>query len=106
MEIYQNITSSQQPLHNSDAIAESKQTLPQEFERLFARQLVQELTKGLFENEEGALPSGSGNMYKQQIVDVLSSELANQQKLGIADAVEHYLAASQKAGNEQQLTKR
>lgn len=76
---------------NRDDASVSKQSLPQEFERLFARQLIQELTKGLFENKKGALSSGSGNVYKQQIVDVLSSELADQQTLGIADAVEQYL---------------
>jgi len=106
MEIKGTINLPRQTVPNGDAIVESKQTLPQEFERLFARQLIQELTKDLFENKEGVSTSGSGNLYKQQIVDVLSNELAKQEKLGIADAVEQYLGARQKTGNGQQLTER
>lgn len=63
-----------------------------QFERIFARQLVQELTKNLFEKEEddGAM-SGTGGLYKDQIVDTLSRELAAQRKLGMADMISRYL---------------
>lgn len=59
-----------------------------EFERLFARQMVREMTRGLFEeNEKDGMMGASGGLYREHIVDTLSNELAKQEKLGMAEKV-------------------
>ncbi|HLR77203.1 MAG TPA: hypothetical protein VK106_06045 [Balneolaceae bacterium] len=69
-----------------------------EFEKIFARQLVQQMTKGLFENDDNnTMMSGSG-LYRKHIVDTLSEELAKQNKLGMGDLVLRYIELR----NEQQ----
>lgn len=69
-----------------------KNEIAVEFERIFARQMVEQMTKNLFQNddEEGVLSTG-GSLYKDHIVDVLSSELAKQEPLGIADIIRGHL---------------
>lgn len=56
-----------------------------EFERIFARQLIQEMTKGLFKSDDkqGIMRSGNA-MYRGHIVDTLSEALAKEQKLGMS----------------------
>lgn len=67
----------------------TKEETAVEFEKLFARQLVLEMTKGLFSDAAGSgMPMSSGRaMYREQIIDTLAGELAKQQGLGMADMV-------------------
>ena len=63
-----------------------------EFERIFAQRMVQEMTKGLFENDDNKPMAGASNgLYRQHIVDTLATELAEQQQLGIGDMIKRYL---------------
>lgn len=62
-----------------------------EFERLFARQMVREMTSGLFEEKEkGGMMGASGGLYREHIIDTLSNELAKQEKLGMAEKVRSF----------------
>jgi Rod binding domain-containing protein len=71
---------------------EKKEEMAMAFEKLFARQLVQEMTKGLFKSDDKKPMMGAGNgMYRDHIVDTLSQELAEQKKLGMADMITRYV---------------
>lgn len=71
---------------------QKKEEMAMAFEKLFARQLVQEMTKGLFESDDKQRMTGAGSgMYRDHIVDTLSQELAEQKKLGMADMITRYL---------------
>lgn len=62
------------------------------FEQIFARQMVQEMTKGLFESDDNKPMMGASNgLYRQHIVDTLAQELAEQQQLGIGEMITRYL---------------
>lgn len=62
------------------------------FEKIFARQLVQEMTKGLFENDDNnTMMTGGAGLYRKYIVDTLSTELAKQGNLGMGDMVLRYI---------------
>jgi len=62
-----------------------------DFEKIFARQLVREMTKDSFKMDDNSGVMGhSGNMYRQFVTDALAGELAEQRKLGMADLVTRY----------------
>ncbi|MCG8372569.1 MAG: rod-binding protein, partial [Balneolales bacterium] len=62
-----------------------------QFEEIFARHLVKELTKNTFKmTNEGGLMGNANNMYREFINDALANELAAQKKLGMADLVSRY----------------
>lgn len=62
-----------------------------DFEEIFARHLVKEMTKNTFKMESSSGVYGnSANMYREFINDALSQELAKQRKLGMADLVTRY----------------
>lgn len=72
-------------------VAGMKEDSAMEFERLFARQLVREMTSGLFEeNRENSMMGASGGLYREHVIDTLSSELARQEKLGMAEKVRRF----------------
>lgn len=72
-------------------VAKMKEDSAMEFEQMFARQLVREMTSGLFEeNSENAMMGASGGLYREHIIDTLSSELARQEKLGMAEKVRRF----------------
>jgi len=59
-----------------------------EFEHIFARHLVQEMTKGLFDAPEGQAFTGhSASFYREHITGTLAKELAEQKRLGMADLI-------------------
>lgn len=62
-----------------------------DFEKIFARQLVREMTKDSFKMDDNSGVMGhSGNMYREFITNALAGELAKQRKLGMADLVSQY----------------
>ncbi|MEX0779621.1 MAG: hypothetical protein WD491_01665 [Balneolales bacterium] len=77
-------------LNASNDIKQSmqKEEVAFEFERIFAQQIVQQMTKGLFEgaDNKGVMQSG-GSIYKDQIVETLSRELAKQEPLGVSEMI-------------------
>lgn len=64
-----------------------KEDTAMEFERIFAKHLVEEMTKGSFKMDDNAIGSGSFGMYRDHITETLANEIANQKKLGMADLV-------------------
>ncbi len=60
-----------------------------QFEEIFAKHLVKELTKDSFKMEGGVM-GGANNMYREFVTDALATELAAQRKLGMADLVSTY----------------
>lgn len=73
-----------------ESLKDRKESVPVEFEKLFARHLVEEMTKGMFESDEEQPMMQSQSLYKDHITDTLADHLAEQRELGIADMVEHF----------------
>lgn len=71
----------------NDQILQKKQEMAMEFERMFAKHLVEEMTKGTFKMDDKAIGASSFGLYREQITDSLANEIANQRKLGMADLV-------------------
>ena len=68
-----------------------KEKAATDFEEIFAKHLVNELTKDSFKMSDNSGVMGqSNNMYRSFITDALASELAAQRKLGMADLVSRY----------------
>lgn len=62
-----------------------------DFEEIFARHLVNELTKDSFKMSDNGSGMGQSNsLYREFITDALAGELATQRKLGMADLVSTY----------------
>lgn len=59
-----------------------------EFERVFARYLVGEMTKDTFKSDDkNGMAGADSDFYKDMIVDALSNQLAREKRLGFADMV-------------------
>lgn len=81
-----------------------KEQAATDFEEIFARQLVNELTKDSFKMTDNETGMGqSNNLYREFITDALAGELAQQRKLGMADLVSKYWDQSSDQPKEQQL---
>lgn len=67
---------------------QKKQELATQFEKIFARQLVREMTKDSFKmgDKNGVMGQANG-MYRYHIINTLSNEIAQQRKLGMADMI-------------------
>lgn len=92
------INSLQNTVANSQAVSDKKlsqqEDVSMEFERIFARQMIEQMTKSMFDNSDsqGIMKSGSG-MYKEQITDVLADAFAEQEPLKIAKMMRSYWAS-------------
>jgi flagellar protein FlgJ len=65
-----------------------KEQAATDFEKIFARQLVKELTQDSFKMTDNMSGVGhSGSLYRDMITDTLARELAAQRKLGMADLI-------------------
>lgn len=67
-----------------------KQQAATDFEEIFAKHLVNELTKDSFKFADNSTYGQSNNLYREFITDALASELAEQRKLGMAELVETF----------------
>lgn len=75
-------------LDDKSKTVRKKEEMALEFEKIFARQLVQEMTKDLFKSDDNNSMMTSGNqLYRSKIVESLSEELAKQEMLGISEIV-------------------
>lgn len=78
-----------------------KEKAATDFEEIFAKHLVNELTKDSFKmSDKGGMMGQSNNMYRSFITDALASELAAQRKLGMADLVSRYWDQSSASGKK------
>ena len=69
----------------------SLEDVGKEFELIFAKKLVNEMTKNSFDIGGKDAPMNSGNsMYRHHITDTLAEELANQGSLGLADLIKEF----------------
>jgi len=72
-----------------------------DFEEIFARHLVKEMTKGSFQMTDNSNTiSQSNNLYREFITDALAGELAAQRRLGMAELVTRYWDSSPEVINE------
>tara|TARA_B100000963_G_C22616181_1_gene667459 strand:- start:1355 stop:1648 length:294 start_codon:yes stop_codon:yes gene_type:complete len=72
-------------------IRKSLEDVGKEFELIFAKKLVNEMTKNSFDIGGKDAPMNSGNsMYRHHITDTLAKELANQGSLGLADLIKEF----------------
>lgn len=70
------------------------------FEEIFARHLVEEMTKNSFKmNENSGVMGSANNLYREHVTEALASELAKQRKLGMAELVSLYWDKSAKDPN-------
>lgn len=67
-----------------------KEQAANDFEEIFAKHLVKEMTKNSFKMSGSGMMGNANNMYRQHITDTLAQELASQRKLGMADLVTQY----------------
>ena len=74
----------------AETLKERKEEVPLEFEKIFARHLVEEMTKEVFDMQEEQPMMQSQSMYQEHITDTLATHMAEQRSLGIADMVEHF----------------
>ena len=78
-------------LDEPDSAEQKKEEVAMEFEKIFARKLVSEMTKDSFKMSDNSGVMGSANnLYREHITDALANELASQRKLGMADLVTKY----------------
>lgn len=68
-----------------------KEQAASDFEEIFAKHLVKEMTKDSFKmSDNGGVMGNANNLYREHITDALAKELADQRKLGMADLVSQY----------------
>ncbi len=68
-----------------------KEKAANDFEEIFAKHLVKEMTKDSFKMSDNSGAMGNANnLYREHITDALAKELADQRKLGMADLVSRY----------------
>lgn len=67
-----------------------KEKAANDFEEIFAKHLVNELTKDSFKFADNTTFGQSNNLYREFITDALAGELAEQRKLGMAELVETF----------------
>jgi Rod binding domain-containing protein len=63
---------------------DKKEAVARDFERIFALQLVSEMTKGTFKTADNAIGKAGSEIYRSQINETLAAELARNGSLGIA----------------------
>lgn len=79
---------SSNPLDDKSENLQKKEEMALEFEKIFVRKIVQEMTKGLFKTTDNNSMMASGNhLYRSQMVESLSEELAKQEMLGMSEKV-------------------
>lgn len=84
-----NIAQNQLGQNRSDEIKREKAA--NDFEEIFARHLVNELTKDSFKMSDNSSGMGQSNsLYREFITDALAGELAAQRKLGMGDLISTY----------------
>lgn len=88
IETYLNINS--QELSESRRDELRKEQAATDFEEIFAKHLVNELTKDSFKMSDNSTFGQSNNLYREFITDALASELAAQRRLGMAELVETF----------------
>ncbi|SMO95835.1 hypothetical protein [Gracilimonas mengyeensis] len=77
-----------------------KEQAANDFEEIFAKHLVKEMTKDSFKMSDNSGVMGSANnLYREHITDALAKELAEQRKLGMADLVTKYWNQSKASSN-------
>ena len=89
MNIENHIPINQSSLSESRKQHREKENAAVQFEEIFAKHLVKELTKDSFKIE-GCMMGNANKMYREFITDALATELAAQRKLGMADLVSRY----------------
>jgi Rod binding domain-containing protein len=67
-----------------------KEQAANDFEEIFAKHLVNELTKDSFKFADNSTYGQSNNLYREFVTDALAGELADQRKLGMAELVETF----------------
>lgn len=76
------------PLEDKSKTVQKKEEMALEFEKIFVRKIVQEMTKGLFKTTDNNSMMASGNhLYRSQMIETLSEELAKQEMLGMSEKV-------------------
>ena len=89
MKVGNHISIEQSALSESRKQTQDREKTAVQFEEIFAKHLVSELTKNSFKID-GGMMGNANKMYREFITDALATELAAQRKLGMADLVTQY----------------
>lgn len=90
MKVENFITVNQKPFSETKQEELRREKAAIDFEQIFAKHLVNELTKHSFKMTESGTFGQSNSLYREFVTDALASELAAQRRLGMADLVEKY----------------
>lgn len=78
-------------LDNVGSVKKKKEKVAMQFEKIFARKLVNEMTKDSFKmGDKDSVMGQANSMYRYHITDTLATEIAKQKKLGMADLITEY----------------
>lgn len=92
MEINSAMNALQGEISKSRSDEIKKEEIATDFEEIFARKLVKELTKDSFKmGDNNGVLGQSNNLYRRHITETIANEIAKQGKLGMADMInEHW----------------
>jgi Rod binding domain-containing protein len=91
MDISNAVSPAQQNFDTADSNQKRKEEVAMQFEKIFARKLVSEMTKDSFKmGDKNGVMGQSNSLYRHHIVDTLANEIAEQRKLGMADMISAY----------------
>ncbi len=91
MDISSVTQSMQGDLNQKNDAQKKKEEVAMQFEKMFARQLVDEMTKDSFKmGDKNSVAGQANSMYRHHITDSLATEIAEQKKLGMADMISKY----------------
>ncbi|MCW9705353.1 hypothetical protein [Fodinibius salsisoli] len=78
-------------LDKKNIALEKKEEVAMQFEKMFAKQLVNEMTKDSFKmGDKNGVAGRANSMYRHHITETLATEIAEQRKLGMADMISKY----------------
>lgn len=91
MRIESPISLERSPLTDQQREELRKEQTAIQFEELFARHLVKEMTKSVFQMQGGTMGNNNSyHLYQEFVTDALATQLAAQKKLGMADLVSRH----------------
>lgn len=90
------------PLNNdAKQLAEKITDAAKSFEKIFAQQMVEELTKDTFKTSDNAYGHSTAHIYRGQMIDSLANSLTDSGALGFADMLQKHWLKNLLNSNEQ-----
>jgi len=84
------LKSGMSPVQRAGSQEDKQENIAAEFEKIFARQMISQMTKGIFESDNSGVLNSGNSLYSEQVTDILAEAFADQEPLKIADMVRSY----------------